>query len=210
MRIGIFGGSFDPVHTGHLIVAEQCREQANLDQIWFIPSAIAPHKPDGATVTGRQRKEMLDFAIAGHEYFRVSDLELKSGGTSYTVDTMRAISQSSPEHELHLIIGGDSLDEFSTWRDPAGICALALPIVYSRPGIQAPLDLLKQYVDDSRMAAIRNLAIEAIQIDISSTLIRERIAARKTVRYLLPRAVEKYIQTNGLYSQDSNSPVAVQ
>ena len=202
MRIGIFGGSFDQVHTGNLTVAKQCREQAKLDQVWFIPSATAPHKPAGASVTGRQRKEMLEFAIAGHEHFRVNDIELKSGGTSFTVDTLQEISKTSPEHELFLIVGGDSLAEFSTWRDPAGICALAIPIVYSRPGVAAELDLLEAWVDGPRMATIRKMVIEAMQIDISSTLIRDRIAAGKTIRYLVPRAVGKYIQTNGLYAPE--------
>jgi len=142
---------------------------------------------------------MLEFAIAGHGAFRVSDLEQRKGGTSYTVDTLREIRDSHPGDELFLILGGDSLAEFSTWRDPAGICQLALPVVYSRPGVLAPIELLQPYVDESRMTDIRQLQMEAIQIDISSSLVRDRIAGGKTVRYLLPRAVEKYIQTNELY-----------
>lgn len=199
MRIGIFGGSFDPVHTGHLMIAEQCREQARLDEVWFVPSAVAPHKQGGPVASDRQRREMLEFALAGHDHFRCHDIELKRGGTSYTVETLQTLRACQPADEWFLIIGSDSLRGFSSWREPALICQLALPLVYQRPGQTAPLELFEPFVDRERLEQIRAHRIEAVSVEISSTLIRERIAAGKSIRFLVPRAVGKYIEASGLY-----------
>ena len=200
MRIGIFGGSFDPVHIGHLILAEHCRESASLDEVWFIPSATAPHKTEGATATDRQRMEMLEFALAGHASFLISDVELKRGGVSYTVDTLSQIAEEQPDDELFLMIGGDSLQNFDTWRNPEKICRLATPLVVARPNSDpVNLDSLSPYVDEDRMAEIKRYAFESRLIDISSTEIRTRAAAGRSIRYLTPRAVEKYIESKSLY-----------
>lgn len=201
MRIGIFGGSFDPVHLGHLILAEQCREVASLDEIWFIPSATAPHKTEGSTASDRQRMEMLEFALAGHASFLISDVELKRGGVSYTVDTLSQIAEEQPDDELFLMLGGDSLQNFDSWRNPEKICRLATPLVVARPHSD-PVDLqkLSPYVDDIQMAEIERYAFESRLIDISSTEIRTRIGVGSSVRYLTPRAVEKYIESKSLYA----------
>ena len=118
MRIGVFGGSFDPVHLGHLILAENCRQQANLDQVLFIPCAMSPHKRDGAHGTDRQRLEMLDLAIGGHRDFVRSDMEIKRGGVSYTIDTLRELEESQPDNEWFFLMGADSLESFSSWKEP--------------------------------------------------------------------------------------------
>ena len=118
MRIGVFGGSFDPVHLGHLILAENCRQQANLDQVLFIPSAMSPHKRDGAHGTDRQRLEMLDLAIGGHRDFVRSDMEIKRGGVSYTIDTLRELEESQTDNEWFFLMGADSLESFSSWKEP--------------------------------------------------------------------------------------------
>ncbi len=199
MRIGIFGGSFDPVHLGHLIIAEQCREQARLEQVWFVPSATAPHKPSGAIATPRQRREMLELAIAGHEAFRVSPQETDRGGTSYTVETLRAIRDQQPGDELFLIIGGDSLAELGAWRDPGEICRLATPLVYTRPGSGASLELLAQWCDPARMKEIAAAQVESLLVAISSTQVRERSRLGRSIRYLVPRAVELYLRSAGIY-----------
>lgn len=200
MRIGIFGGSFDPVHIGHLILAEHCRESANLDEVWFIPSATAPHKTEGATASDRQRMEMLEFALAGHSSFLISDVELKRGGVSYTVDTLAQIAEEQPDDELFLMIGGDSLQNFDTWRSPEKICRLATPLVVARPNSDpVNLDKLSPYVDEERMDEIKRYALESRLIDISSTEIRARANAGRSIRYLTPRAVEKYIESKSLY-----------
>lgn len=200
MRIGIFGGSFDPVHFGHLILAEHCRESASLDEVWFIPSATGPHKQEGAAATDRQRMEMLEFALAGHASFLISDVELKRGGVSYTVDTLSQIAEEQPEDELFLMIGGDSLQNFDTWRNPEKICRLATPLVVARPNSDpVNLEALSPYVDEDRMAEIKRYALESRLIDISSTEIRTRATAGRSIRYLTPRAVEKYIESKSLY-----------
>ncbi len=205
MRIGLFGGSFDPIHFGHLILAEQCREQTQLDQVWFVPSATSPLKQHSPMGSNRQRLEMVQIAIAGHDGFQANEIELDRGGISYTVDTFRGLRTSHPDVEWSLIIGGDSLAEFSKWREPAEICRLALPLVYSRPNSPADLTVLRSFVDDERMAEIERIAIQPILIDISSTELRRRVAAGRSIRYLTPRAVEKYIESNGLYVE-SNKP----
>ena len=199
MRIGLFGGSFDPLHLGHLILAEQCREQSSLDQVWFVPAATSPLKQHGPVASNRQRLEMLQIGIAGHDSFRVEDCELERGGISYTVDTLKQLQSVHPGNEWFLIIGGDSLADFSRWREPAEICQLALPLVYQRPGFNASLENLRTFVSPARFAEIEQHAITARQIEISSTDLRSRIIGGKSIRYLVPRAVEIYLNTQGLY-----------
>jgi nicotinate-nucleotide adenylyltransferase len=200
MRIGIFGGSFDPIHLGHLILAEQCREQASLDQVWFVPNSQSPLKPDGTTATDRQRCEMIEFAIAGHEAFYLSKLELERGGTSYTVDTLTEIAAKQPDDELFFLMGGDSLDSFGKWHQPEEILKLAAPLIVNRPGSD-PIDLskLSAYVDADRLASFESLQLESPLIEISSSDLRTRLANKQTVRYQIPRAVEKFIETQKLY-----------
>src|SRR5262245_55855478 len=117
MRLGIFGGTFDPVHYGHLLAAEQCREQCRLDEVWFVPAAIPPHKTSVGISPGKARAEMLELAVAGLPQFRVSRMELEREGPSYTVDTLAALRQDDPTRELLLILGADSLDDISLWCD---------------------------------------------------------------------------------------------
>jgi nicotinate-nucleotide adenylyltransferase len=200
MRIGIFGGSFDPIHLGHLILAEQCREQARLDQVWFIPCSLGPHKTDGAHGTDRQRTEMIELALAGHEPFVLSKIEIERGGVSYTVETLAQIHQSNPDDELFLLMGDDSLENFSTWREPAKICELATPLIVNRPGSgDVDLSILKQYVDEHRFKLFQAGVISSPRIEISSSKMRQRVAEGKSIRYLTPRPVEKYIETQKLF-----------
>jgi nicotinate-nucleotide adenylyltransferase len=199
MRIGIFGGSFDPIHQGHLIIAEQCREQAALDEIWFVPAATAPHKQGGAMATPKQRMEMVELAVAGHPQFVVKGMEIERGGASYTVDTLEEIKGAHPEANLFLILGGDSAEQMPTWKNPERICELALPLVYFRPGISADVESLRSLVAPDRFQAIEQAAIAPRVIDISSTDIRQRIAEGRSIRYLLPRSVEMFIQTQKIY-----------
>ena len=123
-RVGVFGGSFDPIHMGHLILAEQCRQQGQLDEVLFIPAAQNPQKENGAVATDRQRVEMVDLAIGGHQGFLRSSIEIERGGESFTVDTLKQLADEMPEAELFLIIGGDSLNSFSTWHEPEEILAV--------------------------------------------------------------------------------------
>src|SRR5262249_50969290 len=111
MRIGIFGGTFDPVHLGHLVLAEQCREQCRLDGVWFLPAGSPPHKSRGDITLAKERLEMLEFAIAGHERFRIKSAELDRTGPSFTVDTLAEFHRDSPEHEFFLLLGADSVHD---------------------------------------------------------------------------------------------------
>lgn len=200
MRIGIFGGSFDPIHLGHLILAERCRENAELDQVWFMPSSLAPHKQDGAHGTDRQRIEMIELAIGGHEAFVLSKIELERGGVSYTVDTLEQIHEKHPEDELFLLIGDDSLENFASWRNPQRICELATPLVVNRPGSgDVDLSLLKPLVSELRFGQIEKWKIRCPKIEISSTDLRARVRDGKSIRFLTPRGVEKYIETQQVY-----------
>jgi nicotinate-nucleotide adenylyltransferase len=200
MRLGIFGGSFDPVHLGHLLLAETCREQCRLDQVWFLPTAVAPHKQGQPTAPAKDRLTMLELALAGHSALVVSALEIDRGGVSYTVETLEEVQRQEPDAELFLLMGADSLADLPTWHRTDAICRLALPVVVRRPGSPEPdFEVLAGLVTGPRREEIRGNQVESPLIDISSSDIRERIASGRSIRYRVPRAVEKYIETNGLY-----------
>lgn len=200
MRLGIFGGTFDPVHLGHLLLAECMREACALDEVWLMPTAANPHKPQGPVASDQQRVEMLQLAVADNRPLVVCTLEIDRGGTSYTIDTLTAIVAERPEAELFLLMGADSLADLPNWREPERICQLALPLVAARPGA-APVefDRLASLVSAERLAEIRAAQFESPVIDISSTDIRDRVAALRSIRYRTPRAVEEYIRAEGLY-----------
>jgi nicotinate-nucleotide adenylyltransferase len=200
MRLGLFGGSFDPVHYGHLLLAECCREQARLDEVWFVPAAVPPHKQQKEPAPDAARVEMLELAIGGHEAFRVSRIEIERGGVSYTVDTLREVKRVRPGDELFFLMGGDSIRDLPTWKEPEAICQLALPLVVRRPNSPEPdFAALAKVVSSERIEAIRRQQVDMPQVDLSSREIRQRVAERKSIRYRTPRAVEKYIETHGLY-----------
>lgn len=199
-RIGIFGGSFDPIHYGHLILAEHFRERAQLNQVWFVPCASQPLKDRKFTTTDRQRCEMIELAIAGHADFILSRIELERGGLSYMVDTLEQIRELQPEAELFLLIGEDSLAKFHQWKQPERICELATPLVFPRSGDQVVgIEQLRNWLKEDRFQQVAALQLDCPLVKISSTEIRNRIQSGRTVRYLLPRSVEKYIENQQLY-----------
>lgn len=200
MRLGVFGGSFDPVHLGHLLLAEVCREVACLDQVWFVPASVSPHKQQRDTTTGQQRVQMLKLATSGHSSFSVCELEIERGGVSYTVETLQQLRLVHPEADLFFLMGADALVDFPTWRDPQKICEIATPIVVQRPSSPPPdLRLLKPFVTSERLQQIQGVQVEMPLIDLSSRELRERVRQNHSIRYRTPRAVEKYIQAQGLY-----------
>jgi nicotinate-nucleotide adenylyltransferase len=202
MRLGVYGGSFDPVHYGHLLLAESCREQCLLDEIWLMPAATPPHKQDREMSPPRQRVEMLQLAIGGAPSYRVSTLEIDRGGLSYTVDTLKSIRGQRPGDELFLLMGADSLNDLPTWRSPQEVCSLAIPVVVRRAGSPAPdLSVLKPLVSDERLDQIQKHQVEMPIIDLSSTDLRRRVAGGRSIRFRTPRAVEKFIESNGLYRE---------
>ncbi len=201
MRLGLFGGSFDPVHFGHLLLAECCREQIGLDRVWFVPAAAQPHKRNGLVATAAQRLDMLRLAIGGQPAFEVSTLELDRGGVSYTVDTLEAVRREQPAAELFLLMGTDSLADFPTWREPARICELAIPVAVRRAGAVEPdYAQFAGLISIARLAAIERFRVEMPAVDFSASDIRRRVAAGLSIRYRTPRAVEKYIEVQGLYA----------
>ena len=202
MRLGILGGAFDPVHYGHLLLAELCREACRLDQVWFMPAVAPPHKRHYVLTAAEQRIEMLELAIGGNERFAVSRLEVDRGGVSYTVETLAQLKAEAPKRELFFLLGADSLVDLPGWREPARICDLAIPVAVRRPGVAEPkLDLLAPLVSPERLEEIRRHQVAMPSIGLSSREIRRRVAAGLSIRYQTPRAVEKYIETEELYKQ---------
>jgi len=201
MRLGIFGGTFDPVHFGHLALAEECLAVAGLDEVWLVPAASPPHKGEKKLSRFDQRKEMLELAIAGNEKFKVEPMEADRPGPSFTSDTLEEIQKRKPNDELFLIIGGDSALEFSTWKDPAKIASLATIIVRIRPGVNMPTEQEFILQLGKELGVLPKVIFVAgpPYLDVSSSLLKERVSNNKSVRYLLPRAVEVYIQQKKLY-----------
>jgi nicotinate-nucleotide adenylyltransferase len=199
-RLGIFGGSFDPVHYAHLLLAESCREQCQLDQVWMLPAAAAPHKIQRQPSSARHRVEMLRLAIGGHQALSVSTLEIDRGGISYTYETLEIIHQQLPETELFFLMGADSLQDLPNWREPGRICELSIPVAVRRPDAPQPsFELLAPLVDADRLARFKESQVEMPLVDLASSDMRRRVAAGQSIRYRTPRSVERYIQSNGLY-----------
>ncbi|HKI36783.1 MAG TPA: nicotinate-nucleotide adenylyltransferase [Gemmataceae bacterium] len=200
MRIGVFGGTFDPIHLGHLILAEQCREQGQLDQVWFIPSARPPHKRHHVVTPFRHRAEMLQLATAGHPAFRVSELENERPGPSYTVDTLDELRKAQPSAEWFLLVGSDTLAELHEWHDPVGIVRRAGLLVMVRGG--DPIRSAEELRVSLKLPETETVSVEVIEsprIEISSRDLRRRAAEGRSLRYLVPRAVECYVEEKGLY-----------
>ena len=189
MKVGIFGGTFDPIHNGHLITAVAVKELRNLDKIIFIPSFIAPHKIDRLCSSHEHRIEMLKKAIIGIPYFDYSDFEIKKEGVSYTIDTLKFLQNKYDDIEL--IIGYDNLLEFSTWKDPDEILKMIKLVVLKRKVQNEPIVKDKFYYASE--------IIETPTIEISSTAIRERVGNNLPINFLVPDAVMEYINYFNLY-----------
>ncbi len=199
-RVGLFGGTFDPIHLGHLLIAEHSKEYLNLDEVRFIPAATAPHKQDRESVDGKHRQEMVRLAIGGNSSLVADDRELRRGGTSYTIDTLQELTDEMPGVDFVFVMGSDSLAELSTWREPEKICRLAFVAVVARGGEPKPdLALLGRYLPGETELELERHLVPMPQIEINSTEIRRRIADGRSIRYQVPAAVEAYIRANQLY-----------
>ena len=201
MRIGIYGGSFDPIHFGHLLVAETCRESLHLDRVIFVPANISPLKTGTHPSSGKQRFELLELAVLSNVAFEIDRRELERGGVSFTIDTLRAITDERPGDELFLLMGSDSLAEFDRWREPTAICELALPVVVSRAGQGLPpWHVLAPFISESRLSQSKEHVVDMPLIEISSSDLRRRVSQGRSIRYQVPAAVEAYIEMHRLYS----------
>jgi nicotinate-nucleotide adenylyltransferase len=187
MKIGILGGTFNPIHIGHLILAEEAREKLQLDQVIFVPAFLPPHKVISDIAPVRARLAMLRLAIAGNQYFAISDVEIKRDGKSYTIDTINEFRKIYPHDELYFIIGSDLLKYLDEWKDVDAIIKLVKFVVVTRPGY--PLESIPSYIN--------TMAIRAV--DISAYEIRQCIKRERSFRYLVPEAVYKYIIKKKLY-----------
>ena len=193
-RIGLFGGTFDPPHVGHLALAECARDRLRLDEVRFIPAGQPPHKR-GERITGAARRvAMARLAVRGNPAFAVSTVETRRGGPSFTVETLRAVARAAPDARLFLLMGADSLDEFRTWREPEAILGLATLAVAERPGA-APGGRRRA----SRLRRGRVAWLDNAELAVSSSLVRARVRAGRSIRYLVPDAVAAYIARHRLY-----------
>lgn len=187
MKIGILGGTFNPIHIGHLILAEEAREKLKLDKVVFVPTYRPPHKSNGDIAGARQRYTMVRLAIKGNRYFAASDIEIKRQGYSYTIDTIRMFKERYPSDELYFISGSDLLNYLSEWKDLNEIIKMVKLIVATRPGY--PLEKIPSY--------ITTVGIRAV--DVSGFEVRRAIKEGRSFRYLVPEAVCSYITRKGLY-----------
>jgi nicotinate-nucleotide adenylyltransferase len=198
MRLGILGGTFDPVHFGHLLLAETCREQLRLDEVRFVPAATPPHKQNDEISDGDMRAEMLRLAVSGYPEFVVDRRELKRSGPSYTVDTLAEFATEFPAAMLYFLIGADSLRDLLTWREPERITKLATLVACNRPGLpELKIEQVVKWVGPE--IADRILTLQMPGTDISASEMRARVRDGRSLRFLTPRAVEAFVVEHGLY-----------
>jgi nicotinate-nucleotide adenylyltransferase len=191
MNVGLFGGTFDPPHIGHLLVAERARELLELDRLVLVPSGISPHKRDRQLTPSGDRLAMVRIAVAGVAQMDVSDLEVKRGGISYSIETVQEIQRQHAGSRLTLIIGMDNAVDFGTWKDPEGILGIARVAVLTRPGYAPP---------DRNDPFVRRMQICSVpEIDIASRDIRRRVREGRSIHWMVTPEVEEYIHRHGLY-----------
>jgi nicotinate-nucleotide adenylyltransferase len=195
-RIGVFGGTFDPIHFGHVMVAEECSERLDLNPVLMVPSSLPPHRPK-PTASAHDRLAMVELAVKGHQRLRASDIEVRRGGVSYTVDTLRALRAEKPGAEITLLLGGDAVEEFAGWRDTAEVTRLVGIAVFNRAGSPAP--------DPAALARLglppETVVLEVDSPPVSATSVRRILAQAGSGEGILPPAVEAYIKEKGLYRE---------
>jgi nicotinate-nucleotide adenylyltransferase len=195
VRLGVFGGSFDPIHYGHLRTAEEARVQAGLDKVLFVPNHVSPFKLNRAVTPGAMRKQMVELAIASNPAFALDGRELDRPPPSYTLHTLQEIAGENPHTELFFLTGTDAVRDLPKWYEPEQVLALARFLAVARPGVnraevlEALPDFWEKRID----------FVQVPHLDISSSFLRTRIGANQSVRYLLPPSVEKFIAEQGLY-----------
>ncbi len=201
MRLGVFGGTFDPIHYGHLVAAEEVRYRLRLDKVLFVPAGMPPHKLDHDITPTRHRLAMLELAIASNPGFALSRVDIDRHGPCYTVDTLALLHEEyGPGTELFFLMGMDSLADLLTWKDPERLIRLARIVVVGRPGFQADVDELDKVLPG---AAERICIVDTPLMEVSSSDIRQRVREGAPIRYQVPEAVEAYIREHRLYLDDA-------
>jgi nicotinate-nucleotide adenylyltransferase len=204
-HIGILGGTFNPPHMGHLVMAQEALDQLGLDRVVFMPVATPPHKEAREDPGAEARVELCRLAVADDERFAVSELEIRRGGASYTVDTLRELHELQPEHDLTFIVGGDMAQSLPAWREPEAVLALATLAVAEREGVHRE-DVARRLEPLHR--GDRVAFFEMPRIDVSSSAIRRRVAEGRPIRYLVPDAVAEAIAARDLYRTAAGRPAA--
>lgn len=209
MRVGIFGGTFDPIHVGHLRAAEEVRELFSLDRIYFVPALIPPHKRADGVTSSENRLHMVKRALRNNPFFRLSEIEMKRGGISYSIDTIEAYEKRFGD--IYYLIGVDAFAEIDTWRRYRELFYHTNFIVMVRPGEERPkghtlfpLEVAQEMevvneVTFQHVSGKRIYLQDITQLDISATRIRTFVRNEKSIRYLVPTSVERYISSRGLY-----------
>lgn len=197
-RLGLLGGTFDPIHYGHLMIAEIIGEELSLDRVLFLPAGIPPHKPGQPISSATHRLRMTELAVEDNPRFAVSTMDIETDRRSFTVDLLRRIARLEPGADLFFIMGADSLRDFPTWHDPVGIVRQARLAVANRPGFPLDLEDIYALVPEARA---RTVVVSSPAIDVSATAIRARAASERSIRYLTPEPVRAYIMTHRIYSE---------
>jgi len=207
MRVAIYGGSFDPVHIGHLWVAQNCAEQLRLDEVIFMPAATSPLKPHGPVASNDDRLMMLRLTLGGSQQpadggtaLLVDDRELRRGGKSFTIDTVEEMKRQRPDDELFLLVGSDAFAAIGQWHRPEDLLSAITPVVFRRGG-DPPIDwsVLGELVPPSRIQEIEAASVSLPMIEISSGDIRRRVADGRSIRFLVSPSVAAFIRANSLY-----------
>jgi len=217
-KIGLLGGTFNPVHLGHLRASVEVIEMLDLDKIYFIPAYLPPHKTNEGIASPTDRLRMLKLAINGNSLFEISDIELNRGGNSYTVDTLRYFTNAFPEFDSYFILGSELLSEIESWKDYKDLFRLSNIAVLKRPGYShdilslLPLELrddFRYYKEYQNVALYRNKSSKILTLlkidglEISSTRIRDLVSENKSISYLVPSKVESYIRSRKVYKKEA-------
>ena len=201
-KIGILGGTFDPIHIGHLLLGQWAKEVFALDELWFLPAGSPYFKEGNGVTTAKERMEMTELAVAAREGMKVCDLEVKREGRTYTYETVEELNRSYPEDKFYFIFGEDCLDSFGTWREPERILKGCEIIAATRRSVSDLRTLWRKADDLMRCFGGTINILEFPAIEISSTMIRERVKEGKPIRDLVPEAVERYIINGKLYGNE--------
>lgn len=198
-KIGIMGGTFDPIHNGHLMLGRQAYEEYDLDQIWYMPSGQPPHKKDHEVTAARLRLAMTRLAVEGHEEFICSDFEMKREGNTYTAQTLRLLREEYPQHTFYFIAGADSLYEIESWYEPKQVMAQTVILAAYREYKEANCSIEAQIAYLTRKYGADIRLLHCREMEVSSAGLRRLAAEGKSIAEYVPKPVEEYIRVHGLY-----------